>query len=157
MQKEIRIRREKLADIGSISRITELAFRNHPHSQGTEASIIVTLRQAGALTISLVAERDGVIVGHIAFSPVHISDGSREWYALGPLSVVPEVQRNGIGSELVRAGLAILRDDLGARGCILVGNPAFYARFGFVSWLALSMEGVPQEYVLSLAFDAETR
>lgn len=154
MRKTMRIRPETPADVDSISRITEAAFRNHPYSQGTEPFIIAALREAGALTMSLVAERDGEIVGHVAFSPVQIADGANDWYALGPVSVVPELQRNGIGSQLVRAGLDSLRDDLGAQGCVLVGDPAFYGRFGFASRPALSMQGVPQEYVLSLAFGA---
>lgn len=147
------IRPEEPGDIDRIAHLTAAAFRNHPYSRGTEPFIIAALREAGALTISLVAERDGTILGHIAFSPVILSDGADGWYAIGPLAVVPECQGKGIGSALVRAGLAMLNRDLAARGCVLVGEPAFYGRFGFESRPALSMAGVPQEFVLALALD----
>jgi putative acetyltransferase len=143
------IRAERPADAGAIFRITDAAFQGHPHSRGTEPFIVDALREAGALTLSLVAERDGEIAGHVAVSPVDISDGSKGWYALGPLSVAPEWQGRGIGSALVRAALDALRR-LGAKGCVLVGEPGFYGRFGFSSRPALSMEGVPQAFVLSL-------
>lgn len=133
----------------AISRVTEAAFRGHPYSRGTEPFIITGLRRDGALSVSLVAERDGEVVGHIAFSPVEISDGAQNWQALGPVSVKPELQGRGIGSALVRAGLEeILKR--GAAGCVLVGEPAFYRRFGFRSVDALTMEGIPQEFVLAL-------
>ena len=153
MTAKSRIRTEQPADIEAISRITEAAFRGHPYSQGTEQFIINALRKAGALTISLVAEVDGKVAGHIAFSPVEISDGSKDWYALGPVSVAPQYQRRGIGSALVRAGLEELKQ-LGAQGCVLVGDPGFYDRFGFGSRPDLSMEGIPQEFVLSFSLRA---
>jgi len=96
-----------------------------------------------------VAEVDGQVVGHTAFSPVAISDGSKDWYILGPISVTPALQRQGIGSALVRAGLDAL-GAMGAEGCVLVGDPAFYERFGFRSRPDCTVEGVPQENVLSL-------
>lgn len=145
------IRAEKEADIKAIFEITEQAFEDHPISQGTEQFIINALRKDNALTISLVAEREGNVVGHIAFSPLTISDGSRDWYALGPVSVQPAFQRQGIGQALVREGLSQLQS-LGAQGCVLVGEPAYYERFGFKSFSDLSMEGVPQQYVLALPF-----
>jgi len=88
------------------------------------------LRKAGALTISLAAEQDGEIVGHVAVSAVSMSDGSADWYGLGPISVTPERQRKGIGSGLMQAALRLLRERSPA-GCVLVGDPAYYARFGF--------------------------
>lgn len=151
MDEEITIGFEEASDIDAISRITEAAFRGHPYSRGTEPFIINGLRRDGALSVSLVAERDGEVVGHIAFSPVEISDGAQNWQALGPVSVKPELQRRGIGSALVRAGLEEIRKR-GTAGCVLVGDPAFYRRFGFRSVDALTMEGSPQEFVLSLPF-----
>jgi putative acetyltransferase len=151
MTHDISIRTERPADIEAISRITELAFQANPHSHGTEQFIINELRRQDALTISLVADADGQVVGHIAFSPVEFSDGSRNWYGLGPVSVIPELQGQGIGRALVEAGLAELRT-LGAEGCVLVGEPAFYGRFGFSTRPDCTMEGVPQQYVLSLTF-----
>jgi putative acetyltransferase len=149
MERSVDIRPERVTDVQAIASITEHAFRVHPFSQHTEQFIIEALRQSGALTISLVAEVSGQVVGHIAFSPVQISDGSPGWYALGPVAVTPSFQRQGIGQALVHAGLQELRR-LGARGCVLVGEPGFYGRFGFRSDPRCTMEGVPQQYVLSL-------
>jgi putative acetyltransferase len=105
------------------------------------------------LSVSLVAERGGEVIGHIAFSPVAILDGTPDWQALGPVSVEPALQGRGIGSALVRAGLEEIRKR-GAAGCVLVGEPAFYGRFGFRSLDALTMEGIPQAFVLALPFSA---
>lgn len=145
------IRSEKESDIKIIFDITKDAFENHPHSQNTEQFIINALRNENALTISLVAEIEGKVVSHVAFSPVSISDGSIDWYALGPVSVQPKLQRQGIGQALIREGLARLKA-LGAQGCVLAGEPAYYNRFGFRNFPDLSMEGVPQQYVLALSF-----
>src|SRR5512136_3127424 len=99
------IRAEQPADIEAIGQITELAFQTLAISQHTEQFIIRDLRRCGALSISLVAELDGQVVGHIAFSKATISDGSQNWYMLGPVSVTPELHRQGIGSALINAGL----------------------------------------------------
>ena len=109
------------------------------------------MRAADALTISLVAEIDEKLVGHIAFSPVAFSDGSKNWYGLGPISVMPNYQKQGIGKNLVNEGIGLLKD-LGAEGCVLVGDPAYYKRFGFRSPDRLKHEGVPQENFLALPF-----
>lgn len=109
------------------------------------------MRDANALTISLVAEAHNKVVGHIAFSPVTISDGSLDWYGLGPISVLPESQKQGIGKSLMHEGLSSLKG-LGARGCVLVGDPGYYERFGFRNIPDLSINGVPQQYVLALPF-----
>ncbi len=146
------IRPERPTDIKDIFHITELAFRFHPHSRNTEQFIIEELRRSGALSISLVAEVDGQVAGHIAFSPVEISDGSMNWYILGPVSVTPELQGQGIGRALITDGLAALQN-IGAAGCVLVGYPAFYERFGFRNHPDCIFEGIPQEYFLLLAFD----
>src|SRR5690606_32587977 len=126
------------------------AFRGAPHSDGSEAEIIERLRVAGDLAVSLVAvDADGAIVGHVAFSPVTISDGTSGWYGRGPVSVVPSHQGTGIGSSLIRAGLERLRS-AGARGCVVLGEPAFYARFGFRHDPRLVFPGPPPEYFLRL-------
>ena len=145
------IRKERQADIEVITEITKLAFENHPYSRNTEQFIINALRAANALTISLVAEIDGKLVGHIAFSPVTFSDGSKNWYGLGPISIRPACQKQGIGTKLVNEGLNLLKD-LGAEGCVLVGDPKYYIRFGFKSPNELKHEGVPQENFLALPF-----
>jgi putative acetyltransferase len=146
------IRKETEADIEAIYKLTETAFRNHPYSHNTEQLIVDALRAADALTVSLVAEVDGEVVGHIAFSPVTISDGSSGWYGIGPISVLPELQRRGIGKSLMHEGLSKLKA-MGGRGCALVGDPGFYERFGFRNNPHLILEGVPQEYFLVLSFD----
>lgn len=149
------IRNEQAGDVEAIATVTKAAFANHPYSQQTESFIIDALRAAGALTVSLVAEVEGAVVGHIAFSPLTISDGSRDWYALGPVSVLPAFQRQGIGSALIQQGLAILKS-AGAQGCVLVGRPEYYQRFGFRHVPDLVMEGVPPEVLLALPFGEHT-
>ena len=145
------IRDETKADIDAISAVTEAAFRNHPHSKQTEGFVIHALRKANALTISLVAESDGKIVGHVAFSAVTLSGGSSGWYGLGPVSVLPELQRQGIGKALIGEGLSRLKT-ADASGCVLVGDPDYYKRFGFKHVPKLAHEGIPPKYVLGLLF-----
>ncbi len=145
------IRPERADDIDAIRTLTETAFKTAPHADGTEHIIIDRLRAAGALTLSLVAEADGVVVGHVALSPVSISDGSPDWYGLGPIAVDPARQGEGIGSKLVREGLSQLKA-LGAAGCVLLGNPTYYGRFGFAADPKLTLDGVPQEYFMHVAF-----
>jgi putative acetyltransferase len=145
------IRKEIPSDIEEISDITKAAFENHPYSHNTEQFIINALRNANALTLSLVAEIDGKLVGHIAFSPVTFTDANPNWYGLGPVSVAPNYQKQGIGTKLVNVGLNLLKD-LGAEGVCLVGDPDFYERFGFKSPDGLSHEGVPQANFLALSF-----
>ena len=110
------------------------------------------LRASNALTLSLVAEIDGRVVGHIAFPPVTISDGSLDWYGLGPVSVLPEYHRQGIGKSLIQEGLSSLKA-LGGQGCVLVGDPNYYKRFGFRNLPELIHEGIPQEVFLALPFN----
>lgn len=154
MNAGIAIRNETGADIGVISDVTIEAFKTLAISNHTEQFIVEALRAAQALAVSLVAEVDGRVVGHVAFSPVTISDGTRDWYGLGPVSVLPEYQRQGIGTTLVRAGLARLRD-LHARGCCLVAHPGYYRRFGFENVPGLVVGGVPQEVFLALPLDGQ--
>jgi putative acetyltransferase len=152
MKPEIVIRSEAEADVGAITEVTVAAFKTLAISNHTEQFIIAALRAANALTVSLVAEVNGRVVGHIAFSPVTISDGSTNWYGLGPVSVLPAYQRRGIGGALVQEGLLRLKG-LGARGCCLVGHPEYYRRFGFEHIRGLVHEGVPEEVFLALSFD----
>lgn len=146
------IREEATADVDAIAEVTAAAFRTLAISSHTEPFIIDALRAANALTISLVAEVDGRVVGHIAFSPVTISDGSGNWYGLGPVSVLPDYQRQGIGRALILEGLARLKG-LGAMGCCLVGHPDYYPRFGFSHIRGLVHAGVPEEVFFALVLD----
>jgi putative acetyltransferase len=152
VQPNIIIREETPGDAEAISDVTLAAFKTLKISNLTEPGIITALRAAGALTVSLVAELDGRVIGHIAFSPVTISDGSPGWYGLGPVSVLPELHRQGVGGALIREGLARLRT-MGARGCCLVGHPGYYGRFGFEHVDGLGLDGVPPEAFFALAFD----
>jgi putative acetyltransferase len=152
MSRSFVVRDETVADIAAIRDVTIAAFRTLAISNHTEQFIIEALRAANALTVSLVAELEGRVVGHIAFSPVAISDGATDWYGLGPLSVLPEYQRQGIGKALVEEGLARLKG-LNARGCCLVGHPEYYRKFGFENPSELICEGVPPEVFFALSFD----
>lgn len=149
------IRCEEAADIEAIRRITRAAFALVEHSSQTEADIVDALRAAGVLTISLVAVEAGAVNGHIAFSPVMIDARDVGWFGLGPVSVHPDRQGRGIGDRLVREGLSRLRD-AGAKGCVVLGDPGYYRRFGFENDATLVLEGVPQEYFMRLAFDGQT-
>jgi len=149
---EIALRKETASDIEAITEVTIAAFKDHPVSHQTEQFIIKALREAGALTLSIVAEIDGRVVGHIAFSPVTISDGTKDWYGLGPISVLPEYQKQGIGKSLINEGLSLLKE-LGGQGCALVGEPNYYKQLGFRNFPELLFEGVPQEVFLALPFN----
>lgn len=148
----VNIRDENDADIASITDVTIAAFKNLEISQHTEQFIVDALRNAKALSLSLVAELDGNIVGHIAFSPLTFSDGSSDCYGLGPVSVLPALQRQGIGKALINAGLARLKQRQ-AKGCCLVGHPDYYRQFGFENVAGLTLEGVPPEVFFALSFD----
>ena len=155
MTSEIEIRSETNDDIEAIAEVTLAAFEALEISNQTEPFIIEALRAAGALTLSLVAEVDGRVVGHIAFSAVMISDGTPDWYGLGPVSVLPEYQHQGIGKALIHEGLERLKS-MHARGCCLVGHPEYYRKFGFDTIPGLVYEGVPPEVFVALPFDQST-
>jgi len=149
------IRDETDADIGAITEVTIAAFEMLEISNHTEQFIIEALRAAEALAVSLVAELDGRIIGHIAFSPVTISDGTQNWYGLGPVSVSPEHQRKGVGTALMQEGLSRLKN-LNAQGCCVVGHPEYYTKFGFGNETRLVLEGVPPEVFFALSFHGHT-
>jgi len=150
---KITIRAELPSDVAGIHALTAAAFLNAPHAAHTEQYIVDALRAAGALALSLVAEIDGRLVGHVALSPVSISDGTPGWYGLGPISIEPELQGQGIGSRLMQEAMRQLQAR-GAAGCVLVGDPGFYTRFGFQPQAGLMVPEVPPEYCLVLAFGA---
>jgi putative acetyltransferase len=136
------IRPETPNDVEAITQVTLAAFTGKFSDNPTEHLIVKGLREAGALSLSFVAELDGKIVGHVAFSKVTINGYDRGWYGLGPISVQPALQKQGIGSKLIQAGLAQLRD-MGAQGCVLEGDPNYYNRFGFTSYPNLVYENAP--------------
>ena len=154
LKKEIVIRNETNTDFDAITRVTVEAFKTLAISNHTEQFIIEALRSAGVLSVSLVAEKDGRhVIGHIAFSPITISDGTENWYGLGPVSVLPEYQQRGVGKALIREGLLRLKK-MGAGGCCVVGHPDYYMKFGFKIVRELAVENVPPEVFFALPFEA---
>lgn len=149
---DVLIRDEKDTDYRVISDVTKSAFETMGISDHTEQFIIEALRSAEALTVSLVAEVDGLVVGHIAFSPVTFTDSTKGWYGLGPVSVRRDFQRKGIGKTLIQEGLSRLKN-LKAKGCCLVGHPKYYRQFGFENVEGLVYEGVPKEVFFALSFE----
>lgn len=171
------IRSESLQDIETITHIVDAAFAPKQYDEAAkariaeamratgideatladaqsgpgEAQVVAELRRAGHLTLSLVAEVDGSLCGHIAFSPVTVGSELRGWYALGPVAVLPEKQRGGIGGALIREGLAGIAG-MGARGCVLLGYPPYYARFGFVLDERLTYFGRPNPALQRIVF-----
>jgi predicted N-acetyltransferase YhbS len=150
---KVEIRSEMSADVHAIEVVTIAAFASAPHADGTEQHVVNALRRAGQLSISLVAEVGRAIIGHVAVSPVVISDGTEGWFGLGPISVLPEHQRRGVGSELMHEALRILRAG-GASGCVVLGDPGYYSKFGFRPDPNLVLPGVPPEYFQAISFDS---
>lgn len=149
------VRPERAEDAAAISALVTAAFLSAPYSGGNEAEIVERLRADGDLALALVAENlDLAVIGHAAFSPIAVSDGSEGWYALGPVSVIPLRQKVGIGSALTEAGLARLRES-GAAGCVVLGDPAYYGRFGFSNDPALTCPGPHPEYLQRLVLAGE--
>ncbi|WP_375691420.1 GNAT family N-acetyltransferase [Pseudooceanicola sp. LIPI14-2-Ac024] len=147
------IRPEAAADAAAIRALTDAAFAGAPHSDGTEGAIVDRLRAENALSLSLVAETGREIVGHVAFSPVTVGNAAG-WYGLGPVSVRPDLQGTGIGSAMIRDGLDRLRA-VGAPGCVVLGDPGYYGRFGFVPQNGLTFGGKASPYFNALPFGAE--
>ena len=147
----IDIRAEIPADVPAIEAVTISAFLNAPHSGHNEQFIVRALRETGQLTVSLVAVADGGVIGHVAASPVCVSDGTPGWCGLGPISVLPKHQGRGVGARLMRETLRVLQQK-GAAGCVVLGEPAYYGRFGFLADPALVFPGVASEYFQVLSF-----
>ena len=150
----IQLRHETPDDIAAIKAVTIAAFADAPHTSHTEQFIVRALRDANELTLSIVAEEHGQVVGHVALSPVtitgHYGHKAQGWYGLGPISILPARQGQGIGSRLMQQALAELRN-MQAAGCVLLGEPAYYARFGFQAHAGLQLPGVPPGYFMALA------
>ena len=145
------IRSETRDDIALIFAVTQTAFATNPHSRKVEGLIIDSLRNRGSLALSLLAEEAGQIVGHAAFSPVNVSSDETDWFGLGPVAVLPQWQNEGIGSRLIQTGLRQLRRQ-GAAGCVVLGEPDYYQRFGFRHDPTMVLRGVPPEYFMVLPF-----
>lgn len=139
------IREETPADIPAVRRVNDLAF-----GRPDEGQVVDRLRERGQHLLSLVAELDGEVVGHILFTAmtVHTPGGPVPAAGLAPLAVLPAHQRQGIGGALIRAALQRLRED-GHRVCFVLGHPAYYPKFGFERsdryGLTCAYPGVPPE------------
>ncbi|MFA7305215.1 MAG: N-acetyltransferase [Hyphomicrobium sp.] len=109
------------------------------------------LRDGGELVLPQVAVLAGVTVGYATFSAVRLSPAHDGWYGLGPVAVAPDFQGLRIGSALIEGGLNALKA-MGAAGCVVLGEPRFYRRFGFEQSLGVTFDGAPLEYFLVHAF-----
>jgi putative acetyltransferase len=143
----VTIRVERADDRAAIRQVNEAAF-------GTpeEADLVDALRRDGVVLLSIVAEVDAHVVGHVLFSRLSIDapTGAIAAVALAPMAVAPSRQRGGIGGSLIRYGLAVLRS-LGERIVIVVGHPDYYPRFGFSSELARPLDGpFPRDAFMAL-------
>lgn len=138
----VNIRPETPADYDVVRQINEAAFETNG-----EASLVDALRVSVSPYISLVAERDGNVLGHILFTPITVDSDDHPWSAMGlaPMAVSPEHQKTGIGSTLVRAGLVECQR-IGQTIVFVLGHPEYYPRFGFVSAPPL---GLTCEYPVS--------
>lgn len=146
------IRPETKRDIATIHSLTAAAFEPMLYSNGSEPHIIDGLRKAGDLTISLVAEEEGVILGQVTFSPVTINGVHGGCFGLGPVAVLPSRQGEGIGAKLIKEGLERLKE-IGAASCVLIGNPNYYGRFGFRNKTGLNYHGLDNQFVQQLPFN----
>lgn len=147
----MKIRPERSGDEKAIESVITAAFARAPHSDGNEAAIVARLRESGGLAMATVAEEGCDLVGYAAFSPVTIGSRQCRWFGLGPFAVSPNRQREGIGSALIEDGLSQLVGR-GAAGCVVLGDPGFYGRFGFKADRRLILSGPPPEYFLALPF-----
>ena len=146
------IRDQTDADFDAVHELVIAAFKTMPYAAGTEQFIMDTLWKTGAATVALVAEDGGAIVGQAAFSKTLAGGKDVGWHGCGPVSILPERQKQGVGSALMRAGLERLRA-LGSMGCVVVGDPAYYPRFGFANPDTMFEPGVPPEFFMAICFD----
>lgn len=149
------IRYEQTQDAAEISQLITAAFKSAQFSNHNEQDIVDALRQHNALTVGLVALNQGKLVGFVAMSPVKISDGTQDWYGLGPVAVLPEYQNQGIGASLINSALSEIKFK-GAAGCVVLGEPDYYQRFGFKVTNQLELSNVPPSYFQAISFGAKT-
>lgn len=138
-------------DNAAIYQLIQSAFADKDFSSGTEGPIVDALREAGDLTLSLAAKRAEHLLGYIAFSPASVVDQSENIFALGPVAVDPALRYKGIGTALIQAGIKRLQA-MEARACVLVGDPNYYRRFGFVGDCGLRSGSLPESFVQALVW-----
>jgi putative acetyltransferase len=148
------IRNEVPADEATIRSLITTAFKTAPRSGGNEADIVDALRASGSLTLSLVAEDGGEIVGHAAFSAVSINGLDVGWYGLGPVAVRADIRRRGFGRALIVSGVERIKK-MGAKGCVVLGDPAFYGQLGFESDPNLRFGNLPVGLFQRLTFNGQ--
>lgn len=145
------IRPERREDHQAIHDVTQRAFAQVPYADGDEQLLPDRFRRHGALACCLVAEQNGEVVGQVTLTHARAADGSPGWFTLGPIAVDPPCQSQGIGGQLINAAIIWMRGQQGS-GCILLGNPAYYSRFGWQPCPGLAPEGIPADYFQVLPF-----
>jgi len=134
MKETVNIRKENSFDHNWVIQLTEKAFETLEISEHNEGQLVEKLRKAPTFIdeLSLVAELNGQVVGHILFTPIVIENGTQQFQSLilAPVSVLPEYQKMGIGGQLIRAGHQRAKE-LGFQSAILLGHPEYYPRFGY--------------------------
>ncbi len=157
-QPEVVIRDERPADAESVATIVRRAFAESELGHHGEAELVARLRRSCPDALALVAEIDGAVVGQVLFTPAVLEAGASRISGVGlaPLAVLPEYQRTGIGTRLVERGVARLREQ-GQPFVVVLGNPQYYARFGFVPanehGIGCEFSGVPHDVFRILIFD----
>lgn len=147
----MRVRAETPSDVAAVARLNRAAF-----GQAAEADLVDRLRLAGDAVVSLVAEQQAEVVGHILFSPVRLDPAPPlppRWLGLAPMAVLPSRQRGGIGRALVEAGLAAARAG-GTTAVVVLGHPEYYPRFGFAPASGFGLRcayDAPDEAFMALA------
>ncbi|WP_373976571.1 N-acetyltransferase [Chitinibacter sp. SCUT-21] len=141
----------------AVTELLQQAFANHPYSNNSEHQLVTALRQQQALTIALLGVHQGHVVACVYASAVnlHQAEGiKRGWHCIAPVAVLPEFQKQGLGSQLMNRALVDLQS-MGAKGCVLVGEAEYYQRFGFERVHGLTSAGIPDQFVLAKSFAAE--
>jgi len=152
--KTLIIRDQTVADFATVHELVIAAFKTLPIACGREQFLMDELWRSGAATVALVAEEDSIVIGQAAFSKVLVGGADVSWHGCGPVSVLPPRHKQGIGSAMMREGLNCLRA-LGSKGCVVVGHPAYYPRFGFTCTDAMTLPGVPPDVFMAIRFDGD--
>jgi putative acetyltransferase len=148
------IRLEEPRDITTVQDVIRRAFAPMPFGDDNDQHLTNKFRAAGELSLSLVAEKDGVIVGHVALTPAVHESGAAGWFALGPLAVEPDLQRKGIGTALI-AEAKVWLAGRGAAGCIVMGDTNYYPRHGFMPTPESAPPNEPAAYFMVLAMQRQ--
>ena len=144
-----KIRQEAPGDEDAITDVVARAFAPTPFGDENDQHIVNGLREAGALVLSLVAVTGNTVIGQVALSPAKIGEG--RYLCLGPVAVVPDHQRKGIGTALIVHALGVAQA-YGRDGVVLMGNPAYYSRFGFKVFADVTYDGDGADYIQVLPF-----